>query len=87
MSGPVGVLAWVDAKVQREREAMWATGLPNKQLDEVVRIRAAVAELIEANKELARIYGPLCCSMRIGTERRNAWQRMFAALANVGSAS
>lgn len=46
MSGPVDVLAWIDGKVQREREIERGTGLPNEQLNAAIAARAAVDELI-----------------------------------------
>lgn len=51
MSGPVNVLVWLDAKVEREWEIERATGLTNDAREPAMAVRAAVAELIEADKE------------------------------------
>lgn len=40
---------------------------------------AVIADLMAATETLARIYSPLSCSMRIGSERREAWNALFNA--------
>ncbi|EKT4092544.1 hypothetical protein QEG23_002060 [Stenotrophomonas maltophilia] len=74
MSAPVDVLAVLDTLCERA-----ASGDP-VEYREVNSLREAVSDLIAANKKIASIYGPASCSMRIGSERREAWGEFFAAL-------
>lgn len=54
--------------------------------DELDTARAAVAELIDAADALSIVYGPLVCSMRVGSERRLLWEHMFAVMRSIGGA-
>lgn len=52
-------------------------------VQENARLRAENAELREAFGALAKVYGPISASMRIGSERRLLWDAAFALLAKV----
>lgn len=45
------------------------------------RLAGINRQLLEAAQALARIYSPLSCSMKIGSERRTLWHALFDAIA------
>lgn len=99
MSGPANVLAWLDAKVEREWEIERATGLTNDAREPAMSVRAAVVDLIETNQrvehhlakavEFIEKQYPDARQLDRGPIMRNMrrWRdQLSAALENVGGA-
>lgn len=82
MSGPVDVLAVLrelrDAHVRTNGALMSEHDGSLARIDGAI---AAVAELLDKADAVASIYGPLSASMRLGSDRREAWEALFFALA------
>lgn len=55
----------------------WKHARPMRDDAHGVSVAQASGDLLEAMDALIAIYGPLASSMKIGSERRNAWGRLF----------